>query len=76
MATLTVQIVSTLGTSNKTLTFSVTDAQRILTAFQNQVTHGGTQDQLAVYLAQQAQRLLAQLVTVNEAIPPVPPVMT
>jgi len=76
MATLTVQIVSGLGTSTKTLTFSAADATRIMNAFQGQQLSGGTQDQMAAYFAGQAQRIINQWVATNETTVPQSPVMT
>lgn len=76
MATLTVQIVSALGTSTKTLTFSAGDASRIMNAYQGQVLPNGTQDQLAAFICGQIQKQLNQFVIANETTPVVPPVMS
>lgn len=76
MATLTVQIVSGLGTSTKTLTFSAADATRVLNAYQTQVQPNGTQDQLAAFLASQIEKQINQFVIANETNVVAPPVMT
>jgi hypothetical protein len=80
MATLSLQIVSGLGTNTATLTFSAPDAQRIFTAWQNKAgpkdTNGnpiGTQAQFVNFLSQHAEDLFSHWVTMNEQVVIVPP---
>jgi hypothetical protein len=80
MATLTIQIVSALGTTSKTLTFSGTDSQRIMAAYQahkNQL--GGppaTQQDMTNDLAQMNREFLRGLVLRKETVYPTAPEMT
>lgn len=78
MATLTMTVVSGLGTNSTTLTFSAPDATRILTAFQNRVNVNGTQSDLVAWIASKAQEDIGRLVVNNETVvtAPAPPVMT
>jgi len=77
MATLTVQVVSALGTSTKTLTFSSADATRIFTAWKAWTKQpSGTQDQMVTDFAAFLQTELGRLVLRNEQVTPIAPVMT
>lgn len=78
MATLTLTVVSALGTNATTLTFSSGDASRILTAFQNRVTANGTQADLVTWLASKVQEDIGRMVVNSETVvtAPAPPVMS
>lgn len=83
MATLSIQIVSALGTNNTTLTFSGPDATRIFTAWKNRAgpkdsngVANGTQAQFVTYLAAQVQNIVNNFITVNEQTAVISPPMT
>lgn len=82
MATLTVTVVSALGTSTKTLTFSATDAQRIFDAWQAwappnlDIVPPATQGQMVNYLAAMAKGQFTVWINQKERVDPTPPVFT
>ncbi len=77
MATLTITVVSGLGTSTASKTFSAADAQRILTAWQNITKNpSGTQDQFTAQVATYVANLLVQWTAQNETTTPAAPSLT
>jgi hypothetical protein len=78
MATLTLTIVSGLGTDNAVLTFSAGDATRIFNAYKNIVNPNGVQSDLVAWMASKAKEDIVRLVMQSETTvaTPTPPVMT
>jgi len=75
MPTITLTVV-TGSTTSVTATFSAADANRVLTAYQNLVKAGGTQQDLTNWLGGEMKSELASLVIKSERTTPAPPVFT
>ena len=75
MATVTLTVV-TGTTTSVTATFTAVDAGRVLTAYQNQVKAGGTQQDLTNWLGGEMKSVLANLVIKSERTTPAPPAFT
>lgn len=78
MATLTLTVVSGLGTDNSVLTFSAPEATRIFNAFKALVNPAGTQADLVTWIGTKAKEDIIRLVMQSETTvsTPTPPVLT
>ncbi len=76
MATLVFSLTTGAGNSSQTLTFSSTDAGRILSAYQKNVKPGGTQADLLAYYVTRWKRDLSLSVVGAETTTPTPPTFT
>lgn len=78
MATLTLTIVSALGTDSSVLTFTSGDATRIFNAFKNKVNPNGTQADLVAWIADKTREDIVRIVMQSETTvtTPTPPTLT
>ena len=75
MPTITLTI-TTGSTTTVSATFSASDASRVLTAYQNLVKSGGTQQDLTNWLCGEIKSELSTMVIKSERTTPAPPVFT
>ena len=78
MATLLLTLTSGLNVNSNVITFNSTEADRILTAYQNRINSNGTQADLVTWIANKVQQETSRLVMENETVItyPTPPAMT